>query len=150
LGETADLSVLRGAGMIFLDQVPGTHRLRTVSAVGDVFPLSTTANGRSALALLPEDRARALVQEEWRRRRHRGDWPAFAEMLARVREQGYACDNDEHTDGISALGGAFCDRNGEIHAISVPVPTQRFVLIKPKVKQALLDTLSAVRAQQAQ
>ena len=67
LGETADLSVLRGAGMIFLDQVPGTHRLRTVSAVGDVFPLTNTANGRAALALLPEARARGLAEDEWRR-----------------------------------------------------------------------------------
>lgn len=43
--ETSDLSVLRGDKMIFLDQVPGTHRLRTVSSIGEVFPLTTTANG---------------------------------------------------------------------------------------------------------
>jgi DNA-binding IclR family transcriptional regulator len=34
-GETADLSVYRGTSMIFLDQVPGTHRLRTVSSVNN-------------------------------------------------------------------------------------------------------------------
>lgn len=48
--ETSDLSVLRGDKMIFLDQVPGTHRLRTVSSIGEVFPLTTTANGRACLA----------------------------------------------------------------------------------------------------
>jgi len=147
LGETADLSVLRGSGMIFLDQVPGTHRLRTVSAVGDVFPLATTANGRSALSLLPEDRARALAEDEWRRWHHKGEWSKFAETLAKIRATGLACDSDEHTDGISALGGAFRDRNGEIHAISVPVPSQRFIQIRPQVEAALLETLSALRIQ---
>lgn len=147
LGETADLSVLRGAGMIFLDQVPGTHRLRTVSAVGDVFPLTTTANGRSALSLLPEDRARALAEDEWRRWHQPSNWPQFTDILAQIRETGLACDSDEHTDGISALGAAFRDRNGEIHAISVPVPSQRFVQIRPQVEEALAETVSAIRAQ---
>ncbi len=150
LGETADLSVLRGAGMIFLDQVPGTHRLRTVSAVGDVFPLTTTANGRSALSLLPVQEARALVESEWRRRHHTGDWGAFAAMLERVREAGIACDTDEHTIGISALGGAFRDRNGEIHAISVPIPSQRFQASRKAVETALRETLEAVKRQLAQ
>jgi Transcriptional regulator len=144
LGETADLSVLRGAGMIFLDQVPGTHRLRTVSAVGDVFPLTTTANGRAALSLLPPDEARALAEGEWRRRGQQGDWPAFAALLEKIRATGLALDSDEHTTGISALGGAFRDRNGEIHALSVPVPSQRFQQIRPQVETALRDTLSAI------
>ncbi|WP_323037244.1 IclR family transcriptional regulator [Pararhodobacter sp.] len=149
LGETADLSVLRGAAMIFLDQVPGMHRLRTVSSVGDAFPLTTTANGRSALSLLPEDQARKLVEDEWQRWHKRGDWPAFAALLAQVRETGLACDSDEHTEGISALGGALRDRHGEIYAISVPVPSQRFVQIRPRIEEALLEMLATLRVQLA-
>ena len=145
LGETADLSVLRGAGMIFLDQVPGTHRLRTISAVGDVFPLTTTANGRAALALMPEAEARALVEAEWTRAHRAGDWPAFAATLAKIREHGIAEDADEHTIGISALGGAFRDRNGEIHAISVPVPTPRFLSMRARVEAELRETLDNLR-----
>ena len=147
LGETADLSVLRGAGMIFLDQVPGTHRLRTVSAVGDVFPLTTTANGKSALALLPEGQARALVEAEWKRRHHAGDWPAFARHLAQVSEQGLAFDLDEHTAGISAVGSAFRDRNGEIHAISVPIPSTRFAVVRGQVAAALAETMAVLKHQ---
>jgi len=145
LGETADLSVLRGAGMIFLDQVPGTHRLRTVSAVGDVFPLTTTANGRAALAMLARDDARTLVEAEWRRRQIRGDWAGFARLLDGVQETGIATDLEEHTMGISALGGAFRDRDGEIHAISVPVPTQRFIALRHLVETTLREVLQAVQ-----
>jgi DNA-binding IclR family transcriptional regulator len=149
LGETADLSVLRGASMIFLDQVAGTHRLRAVSSVGEVFPLTTTANGRAALALLPRTEARALAEAEWRRRGIAGDWPAFAKLLDGVAAGGLAHDLDDHTQGISAVGGAFRDRRGEIHAISVPIPTSRFTLRRREVEAALRRTLAAVAAQLA-
>src|SRR4051812_38367154 len=39
-GETVDFSVLRSRQMLFLDQITGTHRLRAVSAVGEVYPLT--------------------------------------------------------------------------------------------------------------
>ena len=146
LGETADLSVMRGAGMIFLDQIPGTHRLRTVSAVGEVFPMTTTANGRAALSLLPREEARALVQAEWARRGRTGDWTAFNRMLDLVVATGVAHDRDEHTPGISAIGFAFRDRRDEIHAISVPIPTQRFLATEPEVLSAILQTRAAVIA----
>ncbi|MDP3342209.1 IclR family transcriptional regulator [Frigidibacter sp.] len=149
LGETADLSVLRGAAVIFLDQVPGTHRLRAVSSVGEVFPLTTTANGRAALAMLPEDQARRLVEEEWKRRHIEGSWDEFSALLARVRETGLAYDIDEHTQGLSAVGGAFSDRNGEIHALSVPVPSGRFALRKAEIEAALRHALRAIEAQMA-
>jgi len=150
LGETADLSVLRGAGMIFLDQVPGTHRLRAVSSVGEVFALTTSANGRAALAMLPRERARDLVEAEWRRRGGTGDWGAywstFSAMLDRVAATGLAHDLDDHSPGISAVGGAFRDRIGEIHAISVPIPSSRFALRRPEVEAALARTLRLVEA----
>lgn len=145
-GETADLSVLRGSCMIFLDQVPGTQRLRTVSAVGGVFPLTTTANGRACLACLPEKQADRLVLEEWARQRGKGDIAAFRSMLDRVRDHGgLAYDLDEHTRGISAVGIAFADWQGDLHSISVPVPTPRFAARRTEVELALRVTASQVR-----
>jgi DNA-binding IclR family transcriptional regulator len=136
LGETVDLSVLRGGQMIFLDQVPGGHRLRTVSSVGEVFPLTTTANGRACLAMLPEPQALALTMAEWN-----GDpanWPALQAALRHICAQGLAEDLDDHTDGISALGIAFADLAGDLHAISVPVPSTRFAERRGAVAAALL------------
>lgn len=66
-GETVDLSVLRGGRMIFLDQVQGTHRLRAVSSVGEVFPVNSTANGRACLALMSDAEARKMAENEWDR-----------------------------------------------------------------------------------
>lgn len=125
-GETVDLSVLRGGRMIFLDQVQGTHRLRAVSSVGEAFPLTTTANGRACLSLLSEPEACKLAENERARLGIASDWQRLARLLTKARAQGLAEDRDAHTEGISALGFAFNDFSGDLHAISVPIPTHRF------------------------
>ena len=136
-GETTDLAVLRNGSMIFLDQVPGLHRLRTVSSVGEVFPLSTTANGRACLAIMPEDQAIELTEQETGKPLTGSALSAFKESLEAIRENGLAYDLDEHTLGISAVGFAFCDLSGNYHAISVPVPTLRFQTMKSRIETAL-------------
>ena len=137
-GETTDLAVLRGEGMIFIDQVPGLHRLRTVSSVGDVFPLTTTANGRACLAIMPEAEAIQLAEREWERTGRGGDMAGFTKLLKEIRETGLAYDTDEHSQGISAIGAAFQDWSGACYAISVPVPSTRFSEVRRKVEKALL------------
>lgn len=144
-GETADLSVLRGSAMIFLDQVPGTHRLRTVSSVGEAFPLTTTANGRACLAALPEDEAARLVRDEWKRKGTKGDLDRFLAMLEEIRRTGLAYDIDEHTDGISAIGFAFADLSGDLHAVSVPIPSTRFAEKRAEVERAIRTTAKHLR-----
>lgn len=148
-GETADLSILRGAGMVFLDQVPGTHRLRTVSSVGEVFPLTTTANGKACLSQLPEASARELVSKEWQRNRVKGDMDRFLAELSTIRETGLAHDLDNHTTGISAIGFSFRDWAGDLHAISIPIPTTRFKENQEAVEAELLRTAVDVRKMMA-
>jgi len=123
-GETTDLSVLRGDKMVFLDQTPGLHRLRTISFVGEIFPLTTTANGRACLAVLPRDQALALIEREWREKGSAGDMRAMIKDLDDIDAQGLAYDMDQHTTGISAIGFAFRDWGGDLHAISVPIPRE--------------------------
>jgi DNA-binding IclR family transcriptional regulator len=139
-GETADLSVMRGIGMTFLDQVPGTHRLTTLSKVDEVFPLTSTANGRSCLAELPNDEASAFIEAEWVRNGITGDLNALLSRLDQIREVGLAYDLDEHSAGISAIGFAFRDWIGTLHAISVPLPSTRFLEMKETIETALLET----------
>lgn len=139
-GETADLSVMRGIGMTFLDQVPGTHRLTTLSKVDEVFPLTTTANGRSCLAQLPIEDATALIKREWKRSGVSGNMDDVLSQLEDIRRDGLAYDLDEHSIGISAIGFAFRDWSGSLHAISVPMPSTRFEEMKETVEAALFVT----------
>jgi DNA-binding IclR family transcriptional regulator len=144
-GETTDLAVMRGIGMVFLDQVPGTHRLTTVSKVGEVFPLTTTANGKACLAQLPEDEAIKLITNEWTRNGVQTDVTVLMRELAEVRAKGLAYDLDEHSSGVSAIGFAFTDWSGELHAISVPVPSSRFESQRNVIEKALLETSANIQ-----
>ncbi|SMX50702.1 IclR family transcriptional regulator [Maliponia aquimaris] len=146
-GETTDLAVLRNGSMIFLDQVPGLHRLRTVSSVGEVFPLTTTANGRACLALMPPEEARPLIEAEIPDDSGALQRDALMARLGTIGETGLAYDEDEHTPGISAIGFAFRDLNGNYHAISVPVPSMRYPQIKSDLEAALCDARQRVNAQ---
>lgn len=146
-GETVDLAVFRDDHMLFIDQVIGTHRLRAVSAVGERFPMKTTANGKAALALLGDEAVDAIASHELKARA-RGK-KAIRQLRAeidRVRETGFALDRDEHTEGISAVGAAFRTPTGLIYAISIPVPSQRFARHRDALAEDLLDALESVRA----
>ncbi len=144
-GETTDLAVMRGIGMVFLDQVPGVYRLTTVSQVGEVFPLTTTANGKACLAQLDEGDATKLTQNEWERNGIQGNLDEFLSELNTVREQGLAYDLDEHSAGVSAIGFSFVDWIGDLHAISIPVPTTRFARQRATIEQALIETSTNIQ-----
>ena len=141
-GETVDLSVLRDGGMVFVDQVVGTQRLRTVSAIGEIFPLTVTANGKAALAWLDDGEVARIAADE---RRRLGTGRAPRDVMAEigtVRDSGHALDLDEHTAGISAAGVAFRVR-GAVYAISIPAPSQRF----RSTRDALLEKLVELKAE---
>ncbi len=131
--ETVDLSMLRDGKMVFVDQIPGSHRLRAISAVGETFPLATTANGRACLALMDDAEARELLAAEASTATVRKTLATIAD----VRQSGLAFDEDEHTPGISAVGIGFVDPKGDRYAISVPVPTSRFAQQRERVSAAL-------------
>jgi DNA-binding IclR family transcriptional regulator len=144
--ETVDLAVFRDDHMVFVDQVVGTHRLRTVSAVGEVFPMTDTANGKAALALLEDEKVAAIAGQELKSageaRRPLSD---FLKEVEGIREAGVAWDLNEHTEGISAAGFAFQDPIGLIYAISIPVPTHRFDSLKIKLEEQLLEARQDVQ-----
>ncbi len=143
-GETVDLAVLEGSRMRFVEQIVGKHRLRTVSSIGDNFPLTTTANGKAALACLEPDAAMRLISEELVEQPNQAR--PLSEILSEldtIRSGQLARDIDEHTDGVSALGYAITDQRGDVYAISVPVPSSRFVRISDVLAQTILTSRDA-------
>ena len=144
-GETVDLAVLKRGRMHFIDQIVGTHRLRTVSSIGETFPLTTTANGKAALACLDQTEAARLVLAELEADGADNRLMGVLENLERIRTGSLAIDEDEHTDGISAMGFALHDATGDVIAISVPVPSSRFSRVRGQLSQALMKARDSLR-----
>lgn len=140
LRETVDLATIKKDRLIFIDQVVGSHRLRTVSAVGEAFPLFCTANGKAYLATLDDRGVERLVGGalEPRTPRTLSSLDALLADLTGVRRTGIALDREEHTIGICAIGIALFDHLGNPHAISVPVPTSRFEVVRETATPLLL------------
>ena len=146
-GETVDLAIPRDDRLIFVDQIPGTQRLRAVSSIGEAFPMTTTANGKACLALMDDKAARAFARAEWKSTGARKrDIDAFMVEIAAIRRHGVAFDENEHTDGISAVGVAFADASGAMFAISVPAPSARFVKNRSKLIAAIKRARDMINA----
>ena len=143
-GETVDLAVLERGRMRFIDQIVGNQRLRTVSSIGDTFPLTTTANGKAALACLDQGDAARLILAELEADNQDDRLMKVLAEIETIRKGALATDEDEHTDGISAMGFALRDASGEVIAISVPVPTSRYGRIKSTLTQALTKNRDAL------
>lgn len=144
-GETVDLAVLKRGRMHFIDQIVGTHRLRTVSSIGETFPLTTTANGKAALACLDQTEAARLVLGELETDGGDNRLMGVLENIEEIRGGALAIDEDEHTDGISAIGFALHDATGDVVAISVPVPSSRFARVRGQLSQVLLKARDSLR-----
>ena len=146
LRETVDLSALRKTNMVFIDQVVGPQRLRTVSAVGELFPLHCSAPGKAVLATLPEADIERLIGRDYERRTPFTlvTLPSLLADLAEIRASGVALDREEHTEGISAVAVALRDPLGNAVSISVPVPTPRFVGREGQIAEILRRTRAAI------
>ena len=64
--------------------------------------------------------------------------------LALARRAGIAFDREEHMQGICAAGVALRDSLGNMVAVSMPVPTHRFVENEAQITRSLLRTKMAL------
>jgi DNA-binding IclR family transcriptional regulator len=146
LNETVDLAVLEHDHVVFVDQVPAaSQRLRAVSSVGAVFPVHCTANGKALLAQLTDEEVEKLLPERLPRTTAQtiGSRDVLLAELRRIRRDGIACDREEHTPGICAVGTALETQGGPV-AITIPLPAQRFHGKEPQLAAALQRTREAI------
>ncbi|MEO1365419.1 MAG: IclR family transcriptional regulator C-terminal domain-containing protein, partial [Pseudomonadota bacterium] len=66
-----------------------------------------------------------------------GTLPHLLQDIQAIRDGALATDEDNHTEGVSALGFAVQDPVGRIYAISVPVPSSRYERLKPQLARVL-------------
>jgi len=127
LGETANLAVLDSDQMVYVAQVPGRHAMRMFTEVGRRVDPHCTAVGKAVLALLPEAEVRALLGRTGlapRTEHTVRDADALVELLDRVRETGYAVDEEEQEVGVRCVAVAVPGARTPL-AVSVSGPAPR-------------------------
>jgi DNA-binding IclR family transcriptional regulator len=117
--ETTHLAVLEGTESIYIDKVDNTQAVRMRSRVGQRGKLHCTAVGKSMLASIPE----AELEEMLPRLKfqplteHTITDPArFREELSKIRQLGYAVDDEENEVGIRCVGAPIYDHTGRLYA----------------------------------
>lgn len=147
-GETVDLARFNRDHMVFINQVPGAHRLRAVSAVGESFPLHCTANGKAVLAQLPDSDLSLFLRQKLQRYTPNtltkpGD---LSREIRKISKLGIAHDIEEHTVGICAVGAAVRDKANQLYAISIPVPSARFKENRRRYEEVLSQGVGSLAA----
>lgn len=131
LHETANLSVLQGASAVVLDRLEPSRVLRVPTNIGERFShsLHASAIGKILLASMSDDEVKELIGNFKLRvftRNTIPTLPRLVEELKRVRERGYALDNEEAEAGLICIAAPIRDHSGRVVAsIGVSGPTFR-------------------------
>lgn len=126
IAETAQLSVLdRGLDVAYLARREGAGPVRIASDVGRRLVATTTATGKAMLSTLPwpEVQARLAAYGSLPRLTPRSiaDERALGVELEKVRQEGFAVDDEETLEGMYCIGRVIPsdDSHRALHAISL-------------------------------
>ena len=142
--ESALMSVLDGENQLYVAHVQGPLQVNVIGEPGTRGPLYCTSMGKVLIAFAPEPERERLV--ETLELAPLGpntitDREAFAEEIASVRARGYALADQEHEEGIRAVGVPVKATDGTATAaISVAAPSFR------RTREDLIDMVPVLTA----
>ncbi len=130
LGETVHMGVLDGDSAVYVLKIESRYTIRMFSRVGRRMPLYCTAIGKVLLAYSTDSereaalkgvRLLAFTKNTLTTRE------ALNAELERVRELGFALDNEEREEGVHCIGAPIFDYTGAVVAtLSVSWPGFRY------------------------
>jgi IclR family KDG regulon transcriptional repressor len=146
--ETVNLGILDGQDVFYLDVVQSPHPFRMASHAGTWRPLYCTSMGKALAAFLPtEEKDHVLSSLRFERftphtiiRLSR-----FRTELERIRQRGYALDDEEATLGARCVGAPVLLEGGKVAAaVSVAGPITR--IAREKIPVYARAVVAAARA----
>lgn len=119
--ETVHLAVLRGAEVVYLDGLESDRLVRAGHRIGQSLPAYATAAGKALLADLDDTAVRAMFPARLPPVTDRSirTLSQLLEELAQVRRDGYAVNQGESEDEISAVAAPVRDSRGRTRAALV-------------------------------
>nr|WP_315267115.1 IclR family transcriptional regulator [Microbacterium lemovicicum] len=127
LGETVNLLVLQDGYVRFVAGFEADQRVRTHVLTGTLLPAYATSGGKVLLAELSRDALRALYPRGVRRLTpNTRTFTQLLDELALVLMRGYAVNQEESVEGLSAIAVPLRDRAGStIAAVAMSAPSVR-------------------------
>lgn len=140
LNEVVHLVIRDHNDIVYIDKVEADNTIRMVSTIGRRSPLYCTSVGKAILAFLDEEE----VEKIWKNSNIQSltkntiiDYEVFKKELNKVKEQGYAEDDEENELGVRCIGAPVFNYKNEVEgAISISGPTIR--VTKDKVDKIAL------------
>lgn len=149
-GETINLAVLEGKNIVYLTKVDSPHILRPSFKIGTRYPAHCTSLGKCLLAYLPPKSLERLLNEPLTQctKKTITEIDKLKRELYKIREQGYAIDDEEFQEGLRCAAVPIRNNNMEgvvVAAMSVTAPKNRMPMERLlKIKDDLLKTSNEI------
>lgn len=144
--ETANLAILEGKEVIYLDTIGSPEVLRTEIMAGTRTPAHCSALGKVLLAFISDGEFENLYKSDEPlsslTSKSISSLEELKKNLNKVKEQSYAVDREEYKIGINCLSVPIFSRNEAIAAISVTGPASRFTIDEMEKVKGELMTIS--------
>lgn len=127
--ETAQLMILTGVNIQFVDGVESDDMLRVAVRIGDRMPAHCSAGGKALLAAADEQDIARIYQDglpPWPNARIT-ELSALKRLLVGVRKVGYGVSVDETVRGVCGVGVCVFDATDvPVAALTLAIPSPRF------------------------
>lgn len=141
-GETVHLVQREGNNILYIYKIEAkVGTIRMVSRVGMVHPMYCSGVGKTIMATLPEEEVKQIWNEsiiEKKTDRTITDFEDMQRILAEVRKNGYALDDEENEKGVRCIAACLYSYQKEVkYAFSISGPTSR--MTREHVKELAVD-----------
>lgn len=152
LGESVYIGILDEDAVMFIDHINSRHAIKIAGVIGGRYPLHCASTGKVLLANADDSLFHRLAAAGFRRYTDRTvtDPVALQEELQRIREQGWALDDEEHGRGILCYGAAIHDASGAVVGavgVSVTTVTHTSADLVQQLGPRVLDTAREISRQ---
>jgi len=148
-GETANMAILDGADMVYIERLLSPRVLGMRSEIGKRMLAHSTALGKAILSCLPADEVQEFIK--------RNGLPAVTpktitdpdkliQELEKTRRRGFAVDDEENEPGGRCVAAPVFDHTGKpVAAISISAPAARLPLSEiPRVGERVRKAAAAI------
>lgn len=152
--ETAHLVVLDNDEALYIDKIQfASDGLHMTSRLGYRVGLHCTAVGKVLLAHLPPAQIERIIAQRGlspRTVHTLTDAEPLKAQLQHIRSEGYALDDEEHSEGVRCIAAPVRNMNGDVvAAISISAPAVRMTvdMARQSMKELVMDTARKISTQ---